>query len=794
VDWRGNSFNADGTIADQEQVWMTSFQINGSLKVTEPPDVLGHTITVDLLPGGPSNFLEITDSMGAPPTTQRVYVGMGDYLGGIEIDDMNPSFDSVYVEKVFFHDNVNINFFSKGGEVQVSPFAHNLDNIAGNVNIFSGFGENSDLLILDSNDPFAGDAWTITRTTITRFGAGNINYDGMDFVGIIGGDQGATYDIQSTETATTTGLTTGAGSDTINIQSTSGPLNIDNNGGVDTVTVGSLAPKTGGDVSGIQGKLTVSSSAGTGHLILDDSADATARSVTVSPTAITGLAPAEIDCSAGQESISILGGTGGDTFTITSPAVAVAINGGSGANTLIGPNATNTWTLTGPGGGTLDHTGFTAMEVLEGGPGADTFRFMPGGTVPLLVDGGGGVNTLDYSADGGVAATVSLQARAASRIRGGAAGGFSNIQRLIGSSSTADNLVGANITNLWNITGVNAGTVNAFVFSGVENLFGGFANDTFKFGASGNLTGKVAGGAGTNRLDYSGNGGTAITVNLQTSAAPRLKGGTPGGFANINSVVGSTSTGNKLIGPNTINIWQITGASAGQVGPVVFQAIGNLVGGTGIDTFRFSLAGRATSIRGGGNLGDWLDYSLFPTTIPVHVNLAAGSATDVGAGAAGAVLGVQNVRGGAGNDTLTGNALGNILIGGSSTNVITGGSGRSILVGGAGKSSITGGQADDILIAGTTTFDANEAALMAILKEWQRTDKTYAQRIADLRNGGGFNGTNKLVWGATVHDNDPAAATLTGGPGLDWFFADLGPNGILDHITDRNNGGPEQVD
>ena len=139
-----------------------------------------------------------------------------------------------------------------------------------------------------------------------------------------------------------------------------------------------------------------------------------------------------------------------------------------------------------------------------------------------------------------------------------------------------------------------------------------------------------------------------------------------------------------------------------------------------------------------------------------------------------------------------GNALGNILIGGEGNDTIIGGSGRSVLIGGAGGDVIRGGSADDILIAGTTNFDANHAALMSILREWQRTDKTYAQRIADLKNGGGLNGSNKLIWGTTVHD-DGAADTLTGGPGLDWFFANLGPGGVLDHITDRNNGGPEQV-
>jgi hypothetical protein len=254
---------------------------------------------------------------------------------------------------------------------------------------------------------------------------------------------------------------------------------------------------------------------------------------------------------------------------------------------------------------------------------------------------------------------------------------------------------------------------------------------------------------------------------------------------------GPGSTGDELIGPNNANLWQITGLNAGQVGNIVFHNIENLMGGTGIDAFKFHPGGRVTSIRGGGNLGDWLDYSLFPATTPVQVNLATGSATDVGDSAAGAVLGIQNVRGGAGNDTLTGNDSGNILIGGASTNVITGGSGRSILIGGTGKATITGGPADDILVAGATTFDANETALNAILKEWQRIDKSYAGRIADLTNGGGFNGSNKLIWGSTVLDNDSAAATLTGGPGLDWFFANLGPSGIFDHITDLNTGGPE---
>src|SRR5207302_6639856 len=120
-------------------------------------------------------------------------------------------------------------------------------------------------------------------------------------------------------------------------------------------------------------------------------------------------------------------------------------------------------------------------------------------------------------------------------------------------------------------------------------------------------------------------------------------------------------------------------------------------------------------------------------------------------------------------NALTGNALGNILIGGPLADVLTGGSGRSILIGGGGNDTITGAADDDILIGGTINFTARNTALMSILAEWQRTDELYAQRIANLRAGGGLNGSNNLILGQTVLD-DGAANVLAGGAGLDWFW------------------------
>jgi Ca2+-binding RTX toxin-like protein len=112
-----------------------------------------------------------------------------------------------------------------------------------------------------------------------------------------------------------------------------------------------------------------------------------------------------------------------------------------------------------------------------------------------------------------------------------------------------------------------------------------------------------------------------------------------------------------------------------------------------------------------------------------------------------------------------------VLVGGGGNDIFTAGTGRSILIGGNGKDSLKGGGADDLIIGGFTDFDTNAAALASLLAEWQSAN-AYATRVSNLKNGGGLNGSNKLVLGAagTVHD-DAAPDTLTGGAGLDWFFA-----------------------
>src|SRR5206468_5497446 len=100
---------------------------------------------------------------------------------------------------------------------------------------------------------------------------------------------------------------------------------------------------------------------------------------------------------------------------------------------------------------------------------------------------------------------------------------------------------------------------------------------------------------------------------------------------------------------------------------------------------------------------------------------------------------------------------------------------------------VGGNGGDDILIGGTTAFDGNEAALVAVMAEWT-SSHTYATRVANLTdqtNSAGFlsrlNGAYFLLdsgSGQTVF-NDSSSDTLTGSAGSDWFFA-----GAADKITD----------
>jgi Ca2+-binding RTX toxin-like protein len=155
--------------------------------------------------------------------------------------------------------------------------------------------------------------------------------------------------------------------------------------------------------------------------------------------------------------------------------------------------------------------------------------------------------------------------------------------------------------------------------------------------------------------------------------------------------------------------------------------------------------------------------------------------------------------GGDANDTLdaSGSSANNVLLGEAGNDGLTGGSCRDLLIGGRGSDVIHGGGGDDILVGGYTDYDANLPALLAILKEWGRTDATYTTRINHLNGSlsGGLNvvGTTSIrLTASTVHavgtvGDDNAVDSLYGEGGSDWFFARTkGPK--KDKVFDQVSG------
>ncbi len=157
---------------------------------------------------------------------------------------------------------------------------------------------------------------------------------------------------------------------------------------------------------------------------------------------------------------------------------------------------------------------FSGIESLQGRSEADALVFSPGGQVAGTIDGGSGENVLDYSAHTDVV-TVNLARHGSVSMTGSS--GVRNIDHVIGGANNADRLLGPDQNALWEITGLDAGRVNAVAFSGFEILVGADnTQDGFILRAGGRVTGMVDGGAnGRDGLaieDPSGPGDLAVIV------------------------------------------------------------------------------------------------------------------------------------------------------------------------------------------------------------------------------------------------------------------------------------------
>ncbi len=285
--------------------------------------------------------------------------------------------------------------------------------------------------------------------------------------------------------------------------------------------------------------------------------------------------PVRLD-SAGVEKLRVQALAGNDEIVITSGAAEV--DGGTGIDRITGPNSGGLWNVTGAGIGSLNGSNFLGIESVLGGSGDDTFAFSSAGALTGIVDGNGGVDTLNYSAKSTVVA-ISLLANTAT-----STGGVRNIEQFVGGTGL-DILTAANTANTWQLTGPKSGSLNlTFGFSGFETLKGGTSTDSFLIDSAADSFTSVDGGSGTDTLNYSGFA-ASIQVDLATKSAPGIST-----FIGFESLIGSGAS-DILIGPNNANAWAINGQDSGTLGAILFQSFESIQGGTNNDTVTITATG-----------------------------------------------------------------------------------------------------------------------------------------------------------------------------------------------------------
>ena len=155
--------------------------------------------------------------------------------------------------------------------------------------------------------------------------------------------------------------------------------------------------------------------------------------------------------------INVYGNFGDDAVTINklSNSTVFTFDGSGGTNSLVAPNGPNNWLISGVNSGAWNGNTFNNVQNLGGGTFNDNFRFAPGGVLSGAIDGGGGIDRLDYSMlTNGI--IVNLGTNSATAI----GGGFNNITDFAGANDTTNLLIGPNTKNTWQITGSNTGNIN----------------------------------------------------------------------------------------------------------------------------------------------------------------------------------------------------------------------------------------------------------------------------------------------------------------------------------------------
>jgi Ca2+-binding RTX toxin-like protein len=329
---------------------------------------------------------------------------------------------------------ITLNINSGGGNDTIT-----ISSLAGSADVMINVngGEGNDNLAYDDRSDNTSRNIVVTNNQVSIAQAASVGYAQVEGLTVYAGQNRDTIEVRSTSAVT--------------------PLAIRNplapsSSITDTVTIGNA-----GSTRAISGTVDVGNQAGFTRLVIDDSADPTGRTIGITDGAVTGIAPATISYSLLNQiqRVTVKGGNGGNRFNISSTSQVIP-------------------------------------KLLASGSGTDTFVFADKATLTGAgaIDGGGGSDTLDYSAY-----TTSVEVDAGSATGTGFPNGVSNLESAIGGSG-ADTLFGKD-------------GVNAILKGGPGNdlLQGGSGNDTLVGGPGNDM---IKGGAGDDQAIWNDGDGNDI--------------------------------------------------------------------------------------------------------------------------------------------------------------------------------------------------------------------------------------------------------------------------------------------
>lgn len=372
---------------------------------------------------------------------------------------------------------------------------------------------------------------------------------------------------------------------------------------------------------------------------------------------------------------SLTGSSGNDTVLADAARGTVTINampaagfesilGGDGSDRLQGSTSFGDVFGVTPSGVTMANVqgvNFNGFEMLSGAGGNDTFVIGDGADFGGVLDGGAGIDVLNFS-NSSTSRSVTLTSGSTigfsgrESTEGGPESSFLAVESVIGGSGS-DTLSGLNVNATWDVAGkqykdLSSSPAKILKWDSFENLVGGTKVDSF-VGAAGSISLSLSGGAGNDLLD-------------------------------VSSALASMT----------------------------------LIGGDGNDTLR---SGRSDDVLDGGEGNDSLSGGLGNDRLhgaAGNDQLDGGDGDDVLLGQFGndvlrAGRGNDQLSGGVGNDSLLGQEGHDTLVGGSGIDTLDGGIGNDVLAPRSGSGTAEGDVAtvlaEDLAITASYSLDSEYA-------------------------------------------------------------------------------------